>query len=256
MARRLLTGLEALELVLQDGSDDDEGMYSNERGDGEEDIDDDDLDFAFDASLADAVSSESSGESDDNEGVAPAAASRSRSSSRTPKSRSTTTRSSSSSRSSSRSSSLLIPSESTAVAGPSSYRPNTVQDQGAPADQGSLSAAFDAGVNPEAERGYLDLAGIGMDEEMASYMTEWVTDLTDFPIVPPFTGNPGFQVDMAEDAKPLDFYMLFVTTDIIKQMKKETNRYAKQVIAQKEAVADVRLLPRSMFRTWKKVAIS
>ncbi|KAK3760521.1 hypothetical protein RRG08_022806 [Elysia crispata] len=39
----------------------------------------------------------------------------------------------------------------------------------------------------------LDLEVEQGEANWANYMSDWLTDLTDFPIVPPFTGNPWLQ---------------------------------------------------------------
>ncbi|GFN97637.1 PiggyBac transposable element-derived protein 4 [Plakobranchus ocellatus] len=221
MARRvnrLMLGVEALELVLQEGSDDEEGVFASARVDQEEDESESESDFDPREEEIRCRSTSESSENDDEEVDL-----RSRSRSRSMPGPSTESR-------------------------PDYTRPGPVNRSRSRSrvDEEELDAAFDVHLDPE-------VMNLDLDEEQATYMSDWVSDLTDFPMVPPFTGNPGLQVDMGEDPKPLDFYMLFITDDIIKQMKQESNRYARQTIYQKEH-AGVHLSPRSMFRTWKPVS--
>lgn len=81
---------------------------------------------------------------------------------------------------------------------------------------------------------------------------DWVRNYRNFPSLPPFTGEPGMKFAMAEGAAPVDFYNLIVTSDVIKLMKRETNRYARSAIAAKERNGE-ELSRRSVFKTWKPV---
>ena len=82
---------------------------------------------------------------------------------------------------------------------------------------------------------------------------DWVRDLTNYPIAPPFTGTSGFQIDIPADASPLFFYELFITDTVIKHFKSETNKYAARTCR----AAKRRIPPpskRSFFNKWSTVS--
>lgn len=87
-------------------------------------------------------------------------------------------------------------------------------------------------------------------------MTDWVRNLNNYPLKAPFTGQTGIQVPVPEDASPLFFYKLFLTQDVIKLIKRETNVYAAECVDEKQREAERRNQPlgkRSWYRTWKPV---
>ena len=71
------------------------------------------------------------------------------------------------------------------------------------------------------------------DDEEEDYMSEMTKNLTDFPLVPPFTGNSGYQVERGESPTPFHFYSLFITHDLIKRFKSQTNTHTRQKINEK-----------------------
>ena len=84
---------------------------------------------------------------------------------------------------------------------------------------------------------------------------EWTRDLDNYPISPPFTGPSGFQIDHPPNATALWFYQLFMTGALIKKMKTETNRYAAAACRQ-ALRRNPNLSRRSFFRAWKTVTES
>ena len=40
----------------------------------------------------------------------------------------------------------------------------------------------------------------------------WCTSLRNFPLVPPFTGTPGFNFDLDDEVSPIDFFDLYFLT--------------------------------------------
>ena len=82
--------------------------------------------------------------------------------------------------------------------------------------------------------------------------TEWVHNLENYPVNPPFTGNSGFQIPIPDDATPLFFYELFITDQIIKLIKRETNRYAASTCRAARR-RNPNLSRRSFFNQWKTV---
>ena len=106
----------------------------------------------------------------------------------------------------------------------------------------------DVDPEPEAEEEEDDIEhSLLLDDE-----DTWVRNLDNYPISPPFIGNSGFLVDMAADASPIDFYRLFMTNAVIKKMKSETNRYAATTCAAARR-RNPNLSRRSYFNKWKTV---
>ncbi|KAL8572467.1 hypothetical protein ACOMHN_005613 [Nucella lapillus] len=97
------------------------------------------------------------------------------------------------------------------------------------------------------------------DDDDNDYMTDWCRSLNNFPLHPPFTGTAGLQGPLRlphwEDCRPVDFYKLFITDGLIKDMKRQTNKYAAETIARKQRNG-VRLSPRSFYTTWNPVTLS
>ena len=94
------------------------------------------------------------------------------------------------------------------------------------------------------------------DDSDSEWMYEWTRDLNNFPLPTPFSGTPGLSLPDAFDAvtpTPLHFYRLFITDQVIRDFKSETNRYAAKVCADKAAAGN--LSRRSIFRTWKPVSL-
>ncbi|KAK7504155.1 hypothetical protein BaRGS_00004459 [Batillaria attramentaria] len=81
----------------------------------------------------------------------------------------------------------------------------------------------------------------------------WVRNLRGFPRIPPFTGNPGLKVDFGDDPEPIDVYRFFINDEIIHHIKRETNRYARTAIEEKERAGPVS--KRSLFGAWKPVSV-
>ena len=84
-------------------------------------------------------------------------------------------------------------------------------------------------------------------------MKEWKNGDTATPIVPiNFTGKPGVQVPIPDDADELFFVKLFFTDDVLESVRSETNRYAKEYLtANKET-----LKLSSDFKFWPEDGIS
>ena len=69
------------------------------------------------------------------------------------------------------------------------------------------------------------------------------------PLVPPFTAQPGLRVDMDRDAKPEDYFSLFLTDDIWKYMVEETNKYAHHKLQRQQPPK------RSLYQNWRDVSL-
>lgn len=108
----------------------------------------------------------------------------------------------------------------------------------------------------------MDVGGETSDEEElegtldGDYINNWSQNLTDFPSPFRFNVTPGLQGPLKlpawEACKPVDLYRLFICDEIIKLMKTETNRYARQVITQKQRNGTP-ISARSMYSKWKPV---
>ena len=83
--------------------------------------------------------------------------------------------------------------------------------------------------------------------------SEWARNLDNYPINPPFTGNSGFQIQIPVDATPLYFYELFMSDSVIKTMKAETNRYAASSCRSAKQ-RNPNLSSRSFFNMWSTVS--
>lgn len=70
------------------------------------------------------------------------------------------------------------------------------------------------------------------------------------PDIPNFTAAPGLQADMNDD-RPIDFYRLFLTDDLLDHLVTETNRYAYQTITQAGASGPIKKFSR--LRSWTDV---
>ena len=104
----------------------------------------------------------------------------------------------------------------------------------------------DVDLDPEPEE-EIEIEHLLLDDD-----DTWVRNLNNYPISPPFTGTPGFQVQMEADAAPIDFFRLFITDAIIKKIKSETNRYAATTCAAARR-RNANLSRRSFFNMWKTV---
>ena len=93
------------------------------------------------------------------------------------------------------------------------------RDEPDPADQPDDDDDPDADVD-------LDPADLNTDHLLFDEPLEWVRDLDNYPVSPPFTGQSGFQINIPTTATALWFNKLFMTNTLIKKMKTETNRYA------------------------------
>ena len=72
------------------------------------------------------------------------------------------------------------------------------------------------------------------------------------PVSHPFVGEPGIQVQLPENAQPIDFVRLFFTEEFWDLLTTETNRYARQYIDSKGHT----LPPRALARSWTPVTVS
>ncbi|XP_025109312.1 uncharacterized protein LOC112573297 isoform X2 [Pomacea canaliculata] len=70
------------------------------------------------------------------------------------------------------------------------------------------------------------------EDDSSKYGTKWTDDLRCYPIVPPFTGEPGLKClqKLGVAPSPLSFFQLFITDDVVKTIMEETNRYAIQSV--------------------------
>ncbi|PIO37440.1 hypothetical protein AB205_0027820, partial [Aquarana catesbeiana] len=75
----------------------------------------------------------------------------------------------------------------------------------------------------------------------------WEPTTSAAPVLPPFTGQPGIQVETV-DFTSLDFYSLFFTEDLYRSIVDQSNLYAGQYIAAHP------LLP--LARDWKPITVS
>ncbi|XP_065192166.1 piggyBac transposable element-derived protein 4-like [Sycon ciliatum] len=72
------------------------------------------------------------------------------------------------------------------------------------------------------------------------------------PLLPQFTGTPGMQVEMPDDATPYEYVRLYFTDAMWSLLVDETNRFARRYIdANLETLA-----PRALARSWKPVTMS
>lgn len=77
--------------------------------------------------------------------------------------------------------------------------------------------------------------------------------MTAYPTIPDFTGTPGLHFpDRVDPTTPLDFFRLVFTNDILKIIKRETNRYARSEI---EHIGDA-AKPNSIYSLWKPVSLT
>ena len=61
------------------------------------------------------------------------------------------------------------------------------------------------------------------DDDLMSFST-WTENLTAFPIVPPFTGEPGIKAALPDQVSALIVFQLFFTHELVQIIKTETNR--------------------------------
>ena len=61
------------------------------------------------------------------------------------------------------------------------------------------------------------------------------------PVVTPFTGNPGLQIDIDNDARPIDYFQLYLRDNDFENMAHETNRYFHQVRVTKQPSRHARM---------------
>ena len=66
-------------------------------------------------------------------------------------------------------------------------------------------------------------------------MYDWCKNWENFPIVPPFIGGTGFQIDVTHGATKTPFgpFCLYITKDVVKKKKRVTNRCVQSIINQK-----------------------
>ena len=76
---------------------------------------------------------------------------------------------------------------------------------------------------------------------------DWVPTTSAAPVLPPFTGQPGIQVNTV-DFTSLDFYSLYFTEDLYRSIVDQSNLYAGQFFA-----ANPQL---SLARDWKPITVS
>ena len=86
--------------------------------------------------------------------------------------------------------------------------------------------------------------------QQAQAVAEWTEDLTNYPNIPTFDCQP--RLNIPETATtPLDFFHLFLTLEMLRHFKSETNRYAASEIRRKVSPG-----PNSVFRQWKTVTLN
>ena len=54
---------------------------------------------------------------------------------------------------------------------------------------------------------------------------EWSGNLQNYPVVPPFEGQPGVKADLPEQTSALQVFQQFFPEDFLRVIKTETNRY-------------------------------
>lgn len=89
--------------------------------------------------------------------------------------------------------------------------------------------------NDEDEVGYLDPENdnetVDKDEENTD---EWMRNTYHLPKVPDFTAKPGLKFDIEDDPISYEINSLIITEDVLQEWERETNRYAKSAIDEKE----------------------
>ena len=76
------------------------------------------------------------------------------------------------------------------------------------------------------------------DEENAGEFWDDGEDaVSQLPDLPVFSGAPGFKKTLPDNPKPLDYFQLFFSDDIIHSIVTETNRYAEEMIAATENIS-------------------
>ena len=100
---------------------------------------------------------------------------------------------------------------------------------------------------PPVVRQPLDAGELEESQTPGETIGEW-REGTVIPDVIPFTGTSGLLVDVDGDT-PLDYFSLMVNDRMIKGLVEETNRYAQQILRDKE------LAPRSRYRQWVDVTV-
>ncbi len=81
----------------------------------------------------------------------------------------------------------------------------------------------------------------------------WTSSLADFPLVPPFSANPGLTFDLPAAPTPYTFFEHFFDRDMLLNIRRETNRYAaQQILAQTQ---QGRMKQHSLLGTWRDVSL-
>lgn len=80
------------------------------------------------------------------------------------------------------------------------------------------------------------------------------SDMDDDPYLPLFEGCPGVKVDIDEDSTPYDAFKIFFGNDIVRLIKEETNRYARQQI--NKLISTGKMKPQSLYKNWKPITIA
>lgn len=82
------------------------------------------------------------------------------------------------------------------------------------------------------------------------FWVPYTENIADFPPVRFSVNNPGVQVSVSNCGSELDFFQLFFTDELVQQIVKETNRYAR------EKISSICPLPdRSIWKSWKDVTV-
>ena len=83
-------------------------------------------------------------------------------------------------------------------------------------------------------------------------MNHWKKGDINLDPLPAFTGSPGINIDIPENATELDFFKLFITDDIVDSITLETNMYAFDYLLKYKDT----LKPKSNFKRWPEAGIT
>ena len=79
----------------------------------------------------------------------------------------------------------------------------------------------------------------------------WTAPNMTQPVIPPFTGQPGVQVDVS-NFEPSQFFKLFLTPELVQNIVDQTNLYAKQHLESQQFQQYAANHPKSRSLKWKE----
>ncbi|GFO01917.1 poc1 centriolar protein homolog a [Plakobranchus ocellatus] len=128
----------------------------------------------------------------------------------------------------------------------SNFDPQSVDEAGS--DSGSDE---DYGP-PSVRRRRLDGPANGVAGAADAFSDGWSRDLENYPVSAAFRSAPGLHLpDGVDPTTPADFFALIFTPQLLKHIKRETNRYAATEIARVGDAAK----PNSIYKLWKPVTL-